>query len=78
MTKTDPNDSEGVDEELQNDAVIEAALRKSLLFIIFLLLPVIGVLAFLNLQTTAKNVWRLKCRRPRRGRSMKRRCPRSQ
>ncbi len=49
-SESPPNDPERVDEDVQNDAVIEAALRKSLIFIIFLLLPIIGVLAFLILR----------------------------
>ncbi|QDV86705.1 CRTAC1 family protein [Planctomycetes bacterium TBK1r] len=38
------------DEDVQNDAVIESAFRKSLIFIIVMMLPIIGMLAFLNLR----------------------------
>lgn len=37
-------------DDVQNDAVIEAALRKSLIFFIFAALPVIGILVYLNLK----------------------------
>lgn len=50
-TQTSPDNDEHLDDDVENDAVIEAALRKSLVFIIFLLLPMIGLLVFLNLRT---------------------------
>ncbi|MEM6470663.1 MAG: CRTAC1 family protein [Planctomycetota bacterium] len=44
----EPSVTEEPEEDIQNDQVIESALRISLMVLIVLLLPVIGVLAYLN------------------------------
>ncbi|MEM0926291.1 MAG: VCBS repeat-containing protein [Planctomycetota bacterium] len=53
---SEPTASEDNVDDVQNDQVIESALRKSLIFVIVLLLPVIGLLAFLNLRKTDEEV----------------------
>jgi hypothetical protein len=46
MTEFPPDASDS--EDIENDAVIESALRRSLVFIIFALIPLIGLLVYLN------------------------------
>ncbi|MDV6033714.1 MAG: CRTAC1 family protein [Phycisphaera sp. RhM] len=50
MTHLPTEPAEDEDEDVQNDAVIESAFRKSLIFIIVMMLPIIAMLAFLNLR----------------------------
>ncbi|MEO1618092.1 MAG: CRTAC1 family protein [Planctomycetota bacterium] len=47
---SEPEATPETDEDIQNDQVIESAFRKSLIFLIVFLLPVIGLLVFLNLR----------------------------
>jgi hypothetical protein len=42
--------AESEDEDIQNDAVIDSALRRSLIFIVFAMIPIIGLLVYLNLR----------------------------
>lgn len=48
--RDDSDDTADDTEDVQNDAVIGSALRRSLIFIIFAMIPVIGLLMFLNLR----------------------------